>query len=124
MAGNQMSIRELRFINVENGGNANVQSSIVTMKVEHSIGAGNWLSMRALEEDTAGNQMSTQATRCQNTGNGGKVGVQSSIDTPRNCAGNDMMNEHNREQSIESHEGMYPFAYVQIDQSVEQAFIP
>jgi hypothetical protein len=63
MAGNQMSTWAMRFINVENGGKANVQSSIETTKVEHGVMAGNWLSMRALHGDTAGNQMSTQAMR-------------------------------------------------------------
>ena len=63
MAGNQMSTREMRFINVENGGKANVQSSIETTKVEYGVMAGNWLSMRALQGDTAGNQMSTQSMR-------------------------------------------------------------
>ena len=63
MVGNQMSTREMRFINVENGGKANVQSSIETTKVEYGIVAGNWLSMRALQGDTAGNQMSTQSMR-------------------------------------------------------------
>jgi hypothetical protein len=34
-----------------------------------------------------------------------------------------MMTQHDREQSVQSHGGMYPFAYVKIEQSVEQAFI-
>ena len=58
-----MSTRAMRFPNVENGGKANVQSSIETTKVEYGIVAGNWLSMRALQGDTAGNQMSTQSMR-------------------------------------------------------------
>ena len=63
MAGNQMSTQEMRCQNMGNGGNANVQSSIETTKVEHGIVAGKWLSMRALQGDTAGNQMSTQSMR-------------------------------------------------------------
>ncbi len=62
-AGNKMSTWAMRFINVENGGKANVQSSIETTKVEHGVMVGNWLSMRALQGDTSGNQMSTQAMR-------------------------------------------------------------
>ena len=58
-----MSTQEMRFINVENGGKANVQSSIETTKLEYAIMAGNWLSMRALQGDMAGNQMSTQSLR-------------------------------------------------------------
>ena len=58
-----MSTREMKFPNVEYGGEANVQSSIETMNVEHGIVAGNQMSMRALQGDTAGNQMSTQSMR-------------------------------------------------------------
>ena len=63
IVGNRMSTWAIRFQNVENGGKANVQSSIETMNVEHGIVAGNQMSMRALQGDTAGNQMSTQSMR-------------------------------------------------------------
>ena len=81
MAGNQLSTRAKRSLNVENGGKANVQSSIETTKVEHGIMEGNRLSMWALQGDTAGNQMSTQAMRCPNKGNSGNANVQSTIET-------------------------------------------
>ena len=128
MAGNQMSTGAMRFVNVENGGNANVQSSIETTKVWY--GAKFNVYMNTDKSGTVSNPLSKHPSSEQCT----SPECHQSTTTP-SISRVEWTMRHTRVSPERlytrvspdcrwpSHGGMYPFAYVEIDQSVEQAFI-